>query len=244
MPEAVVEKAPEFMVDGPHGSVIADPTKIPTTEPAKKDDARPEWLDSKFKSPEDLAKAYKELEQKLGAPKAPTVEEVKSKGIDVDKLTAEYTKDGKLSAESMKNLTDAGFTEAHVKAYVDGIAAQRAQVRNEFAEVVGGEEQLAGVLKWAETNLSDAEKDAYNQLVDAGNAVAAKVMLKDIASRYTAAEGETPSLVDAEVIPGAAGVKAFGSWQEVQEAMKDKRYTSGDPAYHRKIQMRLSISDI
>ena len=32
-------------------------------------DSRPEWLPEKFKSAEDLAKAYSELEKKLGAPK-------------------------------------------------------------------------------------------------------------------------------------------------------------------------------
>ena len=36
------------------------PKEVPSTE------ERPEWLDEKFKSPEDLAKAYNELQSKLG----------------------------------------------------------------------------------------------------------------------------------------------------------------------------------
>lgn len=38
-------------------------------EPTKTPDGRPEWLDSKFESPEAMAKAYHELERKLGSRK-------------------------------------------------------------------------------------------------------------------------------------------------------------------------------
>jgi hypothetical protein len=236
--------APEFMVEGPHNSVIADPSKIPTPE-AKKDE-RPTWLDEKFKSPEDLATAYKELEKKLGTHKtetpAPTLADAKAKGIDTEKLSAEYAKDGKLSLESLKSLSDAGFTEAHVKAYVEGQQAKATQVRSEFAEVVGGEEQLGSVLKWAETNLDASEQESYNNLIESGNTVAAKIMLKDISARYTADVGDSVNLVQAEVVPGSAGIKPFGSNAEVVEAMQNPKYAK-DAAYRRKVEMRLSISD-
>jgi len=51
----------------------AQTTTAPTTEPTvtlvsqtTDNSQRPEWLPEKYKSPEDLAKAYKELESKLG----------------------------------------------------------------------------------------------------------------------------------------------------------------------------------
>lgn len=239
--------APDFVKDGPNGSAIVDPAKVPTPEAKKEEAARPEWLPEKFKSPEDLAAAYKELETKLGRPvspvPAPTIEEVKAKGIDVDALTREYAEKGALSPESLKALETAGFSQTHVTNYVEGLKAKQAQTRQEFAEVAGGEEHLVNVLKWAETNLPAEEQKAYNALLEANNMVAAKIMLKDIAGRYTAAAGEAPELVDAEPIPGAAGIKPFGSQAEVIAAMNDPRYKQGDPAYHRKVQMRLSISD-
>jgi len=42
-----------------------------SAEPAPKAADRPEWLPEKFKTPEDMAKSYAELEKKLGQPKAP-----------------------------------------------------------------------------------------------------------------------------------------------------------------------------
>lgn len=241
MPELV---APEHVMDAPDGrGVIADSTKI--VKPEEKAD-RPAWLPEKFKTPEDMAKAYGELETKLGknTPAAPTVEDATAKGIDVKALEAEYVKDGKLSADSLKKLTDAGFSEAHVAAYVEGVRAKQSQAVGEFEEIAGGKEQLANVLKWAETNLDASEQAAYNALLDSGNTVAAKIMLKDIMSRFGADVGESENLVEAEPIPGSGGIKPFGSMNEVVAAMNDKRYKEGDPAYHRKVQMRLSISDL
>jgi len=78
----------------PTAQSTTESTTAPTTEPtstpsavATDAPARPEWLPEKYKSPEELAKAYKELESKLG-----TKEEDYRKKI-VDELQAEAFKD-------------------------------------------------------------------------------------------------------------------------------------------------------
>ena len=42
---------------------------VATSEEQTPTEERPEWLDEKFNSPEDLAKAYTELQKKLSEPK-------------------------------------------------------------------------------------------------------------------------------------------------------------------------------
>ena len=75
---------------------------------------RPDWLPEKFQSAEDMAKAYSELESKLGSknepdpPEAPTEnvteqqanEMMNDKGLDYTKYEKEFTESGELTAES------------------------------------------------------------------------------------------------------------------------------------------------
>lgn len=241
---------PGFMIEGPNGSVIADVSKIgmetPKAEPTDTP-ARPEWLDEKFKSPEDLATAYKELEKKLGqkapadAPKAPTAEEATAKGIDLAALTAEYKEKGELSAESLTKLEAAGFTKAHVEQFIAGEGAKVAAVRAEFAEIAGGDEQLGKVLEWAKTGLDAVEQAAYDELLDAGKAAAAKLVFKSIVERYTADVGSEPALVEGERVPSMAGIKPFESNEQVVKEMSKPEYKT-DPAFRAKVERRLSIS--
>lgn len=239
------------MVEGPNGSVIADPSKIGMETPKEKpaETERPAWLPEKFKTAEDFAKAYGELESKLGkpkaddAPKAPTPEEAKAKGIDLAALTAEYKENGELSKENLAKLEAAGFTKAHVDQFIAGEGAKAAAVRSEFAELAGGDEQLDKVLEWAKTGLDVDEQAAYDELLDAGKAAAAKLVFKSIVERYTADVGSEPSLVEGERTPSMTGVKPFLSDEQVVAAMNDPRYKAGDKAYHAQVQRRLSISN-
>ena len=59
MTESLITEAPTEQVD----------TAAPAVEsgaPVQQEASRPEWLPEKYKTPEDLAKAYKELESKIG----------------------------------------------------------------------------------------------------------------------------------------------------------------------------------
>lgn len=66
------------------------------TQAAPQQDGRPEWLPEKYKSPEELAKAYKELESKLGAKD----EELRKKVVE--ELQAEAYKDRPATAGEYK----------------------------------------------------------------------------------------------------------------------------------------------
>jgi predicted transcriptional regulator len=245
---------PGFMVDGPNGSVIADPSKVPApkTETEKSTSERPEWLDEKFKSPEDLAKAYKELEQKLGQKPAAdtakpadaiTPEQVKEKGFDMAALQTEYAEKGELSAETLAKLEEKGITKAAVDQYIEGVNAKAQQVRNEFAQLAGGEESLTSVLEWAKTSLSAEEAAGYDALLESGNHAAAKMAFQGIVARYVAENGETPTLVEAAPSTRTSGEKPFDSWEQVTKEMGKPEYQK-DPAFRAKIARRLEVSNL
>ena len=59
----------------------------PSEDKTFENESRPEWLPGKFKSPEDMAKAYGELEGKLG--KSETEKEETNKVLDEAEVVAD-----------------------------------------------------------------------------------------------------------------------------------------------------------
>lgn len=91
MSESLLSAAPQDTTAAPQNSQITDAVTQATPQQADSS-RRPEWLPEKYKSPEDLAKAYKELETKLG-----TKEEDLRKKLQ-EELIAEAYKDRPASA--------------------------------------------------------------------------------------------------------------------------------------------------
>lgn len=87
MNESLLSQGASEQTQAPVDSQITDAV-TQTAEPSQ----RPEWLPEKYKSPEDLAKAYKELESKLGTKE----EDLRNKLIE--ELQSEAYKDRPASA--------------------------------------------------------------------------------------------------------------------------------------------------
>jgi hypothetical protein len=217
------------------------------------DETRPGWLPEKFKSPEDLAKAYEELEKKLGqgtkkeadTAEPPTTEEVKEKveaaGIDFDALSTEFSTNGTLSDDSYKALADKGFPREIVDAYIDGQRALADNLRLSVVAEVGGEERYTEIVSWAAQNLKANEIQAFNNAVESGDVDVIKLAVSGLQSRFEAAFGTEPKLVNGDT--GQKTGDAFRSTAELTAAMKDPRYKN-DPAYREEVQRRLSHSNI
>lgn len=214
---------------------------------------RPEWLPEKFNSAEDLATAYSELESKMGqqpeaeAQPEEVVEETneESTGLfgenDVEKYNAEFSETGTLSDETVKNIVDKGLPEEFVRTYVDGLKALASQAEASVYNTVGGEESYNNMMEWATENLSDAEIEAYNNTIAESSNDARLLAVQGLHARFTQSEGTSPSLFKGKATGTATN--AFGSWQQVSEAMRNPKYTK-DPAYRKEIQQRLSISNL
>lgn len=243
-------EAPPHVKDGPNGSAVVDPDVTPPTggdDPPAGD--RPEWLPEKFESPEALAQAYAELEQKLSGgsgddpPTDPPTDPPADPpaGLDMEALSKEWSEnEGQLSEDTLADLESKGISRAVVDAYVQGLQAQAAQQRAQLAQAVGGEDSLKNLLAWSAKNLSEAQANAYNAALDDGNLALAETLLSGFNAQMIADVGKDPTLVNGTPAP-TAGIKPFDSWAQVQEAMRDPKYDN-DSAYRKTVEKRLAVS--
>ncbi len=225
----------------------ADPLK------AAPEAERPAWLPEKFKSVEDMAKAYGELEKKQGAkpadaPKpgidslkiekpaegtpaeAPKTEEqkaadkaVESAGLDMGALNTEYAETGDLSPESYAKLEKAGITKDVVAGYIAGQQALAERFIADLHSVAGGQEQFEQMHAWSAQNLPPAEIAALNAAIESNNHQAIKLAFSGVYGKYVAAGQNEPT----GQIHGAKSVHGgdlYGHRDEIMADMKTDKY--------------------
>ena len=206
---------------------------------------RPAWLDPKFKTPEDLAKAYTELERKQGSKgKAPDGTLVSDE--DLSRFAAEVTANGDLSAESYKALAEKKIPTALVKSYVEGFKLQAQQLVESVFQLAGGRDQYGAMSAWAASNVPKAELAAYNADVNSGDRSRVAAAVSGMTARYRLAGGSAPAAQEPNLFPAGgrsatAGIQPFRSQGEVNAAMSDPRYAY-DEAYRQEVAQRLSVS--
>ena len=235
----------EAMLQKFEESQQAQEEQTPTEEPQK-------FL-GKFDSVEDLEKAYKELESKLGQTKEQEPEKDPSEfteddmnrklvenQVDVDSMANFYEQNGSLSDEHYDTLEKAGIPRDYVDSYLSGIEAQATQARDEILSEVGGQEAFGEMINWAVANWTPAQLDAYNKAVDSGDMDTVRSAVMSLAYKYQAENGRNPSLVNGGNGGSSSG---FQSVAQLTEAMKDPRYTN-DPAYRKEVEAKLARSNI
>jgi len=210
---------------------------------------RPEWLDEKFNSPEDLAKAYNELQKKLSEPKEETEEvaneETPSDNIDssgaVGKATLEFEEKGELSEETFAELEKAGLPKEYVESYIAGQQALVERNALDLYNSIGGEEEYDGMIQWAGESLSEQEVETFNELVVNGTPEQQRLAIKGLHAQYRGSTGSGPALKQGTT--SGNSVKPFSSTKELQRAMSDRRYAEV-PSYREEVERRLSVSNI
>ena len=220
---------------------------------------RPEWLPEKFKSPEDMSKAYSELEKKLGQPTEEASEEpeqVEEKAEDKEEQTEENTSeayqavaeaskeffenDGQLSEETYNTLEKAGLPRDLVDSYAAGQQALLSSEEGQIKSVAQG--NYEAMAEWANENLPQEEVEAFDEAVTGGTVSQAKLAVQGLYARYQNEVGAKPKLTQGAV--SGASTMPFRSMQELARAQSDPRYKSGDKAYHEEIDRRLQVSNI
>ena len=213
------------------------------------DGDRPEWLPEKFNSAEDMAKAYSELEGRLGsngeaeeAEEEKIREDLENAGVDYDALSQEFWGNGELSDKSYERLEQAGIPRSIVDSYVEAqlnmVENQRGDVMNE----VGGPEGYEQLTEWAADNLDDSEIDYFNNVMDSNDFRAISMTVKAIAARRDASEGMEPTRNLSGSLTGGGG----GSYESVTQMMADMQSPAyaADPAFRAKVEAKLSRSNI
>lgn len=220
-------------------------------------DERPEWLPEKFKTPEDMAKAYAELEksQSKGAgtttgetpAEAGTEEAAESAvgeaGLDMDALSTEYSENGELTQESLDALSKVGITPDMVQSYIKGQEAQAAAVQADLLEPVGGDLEVYNEMtQWASDNLSDKEVDDFNEILEGGNAASIKMAVQNLATKYEGSQGAEPG----RQLSGKgtnSGASVYESTADLMKDMQNPEYAM-NPAFRRKVESKLGRSNI
>lgn len=243
------------------GAVAGPDAPVAPEAPAAE---RPAWLPEKFKSPEELAKGYAELEKKLGGAKAPAADPaatapadpaataavagspdearaaLSEAGLDYEAYAQEITTAGKLGDESYAALEKAGIPRDMVDAFIAGQTALGAQTVSAAHEAAGGEAEFKSLASWASQAADDATLEAYNALVAKGTPASAKAAVQLLRGARDAAEGSDANLIGGDA-PGDNG--GYASWAQVTAAMADPRY-SKDPAYRAGVERRLASSPL
>jgi len=211
---------------------------------------RPEWLDEKFESPEDLAKAYNELQKKQSSKEskskkdeAPAKEEEASVSLNssVQKATEEFAETGALTDKTFIELEKAGLPRSFVEAYIAGQESMSTSQALEIQNEVGGNANYNAMSEWATENLSDGDLDGFNSIVENGSVDQAKMAVKGLYAQFISAGGNPPELSQGGT--SGSSVKPFGSAAQVTEAMRDPRYSS-DPAFRDNVEKRLAVSNV
>ena len=222
----------------------------------------------KFKSVEDLAASYKELEGKLGQVSeedqateeteegefnaeeyygdglASVLEEV---GIDAQDITQRFTDTGEISEDDYSKLGEAGFSKQVVDTYLDGLRGvgegdeiPTQQIQN-IKDSVGGDQAYEQMADWCQQNLSEQEIKAFDKITETADAPVIQLAVEGLYTRYQNAMGVEPDLVTGR--PAASGPNPYRSTAEVQAAMSDPRYGK-DVTYTENVYSRLNNSDV
>jgi len=218
----------------------------------------------KFKSAEDLEKAYKELEKKLGQKEETTQEEgedaqdvsesEKESGDEDVSETAKFlqeasdeywTNSNQLKPETIQKLKELP-SEQLIDAYLEiqkNSPIQQQQLSDTDANAimasVGGPEAYNETLAWAADNLKPEEVAAYDNVVNSGNKDAIFFAVQALKQRYQDAVGFEGKRVSGKAVKNT--VKGFRSQAELARAISDPRYRD-DPAYRIDIEQRLAAS--
>jgi len=182
---------------------------------------------NKFKSAEDMEKAYLELEKKLGQPKTetPNDEDVEDEDAEQSDDTAEVREEEGQQGNEPEEAPKAALTLDEEKAIL---------------ETVGGQEFYNQAVQWAATNLSPDEATAYDAILASRDKHMVQFAVSSLVQRFKS-QGE----FDGAPISGKAvrgqGVKPFRSQAELARAIGDRKYQS-DPAYRIDIEQRLAAS--
>ena len=204
----------------------------------------------KFKSQEDLAQAYENLEKKLGEKQSqeqPTETEDEgdpnSESNDVSNAIEDaaiaYAENGELSEANYKELAKLNITKDIVDTYIRGQQALISAEEVEITNSIGGQENYEAMAEWARNSLPSEEIDSFDQIVESSTPEAAKMAVKGLYARFLSEGGQQPNIRQGQT--SGSAVQPFQSNAQVVEAMRDKRYEN-DPAYREEVERRLAVS--
>ena len=223
-----------------------------------------ELLAGKYRSAQDLEKAYLELQKKLGEGEADTAEAESEEPSSITEIeitpaveliqeaSAIFAEKGALTDEVIGKFSEMNSADL-VKAYAD-IQAKAAQVtpQAEAAEIsdsdvdsiknmVGGDAEYDTLMNWVADALPESQAETFNNLVETGNVDAIRLAVQGLKAQYDNVNGYEGRMLQGKAPQSSNDV--FRSQAELVRAMSDPRYDS-DPAYRADVIEKLERSDV
>lgn len=216
-------------------------------------------IGGKFKSQDDLLKAYNELQKKLGsdtseeeeepaeeqeeAPQEEQPEAVREATNYMLELKKELGDNGELPEEAIER-----FSKMDPKDLIQSYLSYSSQTKagtvqqseiNAIKETVGGEQAYGDMLEWARENLSEQEIGDFNAVTGTGNVAAIRFAVDSLGNRWKSNVGyEAPLVTGGRAASKPAG---YRSHAELARDIADPRYND-DPAFRRDVEDKLSRS--
>jgi len=219
----------------------------------------------KYQNAEELEEAYLNLQKKLGSQdeddevEDTTLDEDEYPedvvdGVDLIQTASEeyFENDGAISEETMERFTEMSSSEL-VEAYMairdrnpdlegakyseDLSDAEMNQVYNS----AGGEAEYNNLTSWAAQNLDESKMDAFNDIIDRGNATSIQIAVAGLRAEYENQEGYEGRMLTGKAAKSSGDI--FRSQAEVVQAMNDPKYDR-DPAYRQDVYDKLERSDL
>lgn len=183
----------------------------------------------KFRTAEDLEKAYLELQKKLGGKSTESSEETETSEEEPE------TEEPKEQAAE-----EPPEKEEPVKAEEPEVPTLSDKEAQSILEAVGGKDTYDKAIEWASENISKEDQADFNKVLESQNAVAIKFAAEALVQRY---KSQADFQGKAYTGRGGAnpGVKPYRSREEVNAALSDPRYDR-DPAYRNDVADRLAVS--
>ena len=222
-------------------------------------------LAGKYKDAQELEKAYVELQKKLGSNDEPAEDVEQTSATEETEETSlsdgaslissandeYYANEGKLSDETLEKfsgMSSKELVEAYLEVQNTDAFKNKAEVAdlsdadiNTIKNFAGGEAQYDNLISWANTNLDDKSKDAFDSIVNSGSIDAIKIAVSGLKSQYETANGFEGKMYTGKAPKGQTDT--FRSQAELVQAMSDKRYDR-DPAYRQDVIEKLDRSNL
>ena len=220
-----------------------------------------QMLAGKFKDAEALEQAYIELQKKLGETGESETDEVREQEDSseeevevspaaelITNASQMYAETGELTPEVMEqfnNMSSADLVSAYMEMQGDLPTAPDPDLTdaevNQIKNYAGGEEGYTQLMQWSGENLDQADVDAFDKLVDSGNARLIKLAVAGLKAEMEKSVGFEGEMATGRAPRQQADV--FRSQAEVVQAMSDPRYDR-DPAYRNDVFEKLGRSNI
>ena len=191
---------------------------------------RPDWMKEKYKSVADQAKAYNDLEKRLGSFKgAPEKYDLSIEGhpeiqfADNDPLMTEWVKEAKAA-----NMSQEFFTKS-LTTYMNALTVNEPDPEVEMQKLgPTAKQDVATISQWARNNFSDEEYGTFKSLMNTADSVR---LFEKISQKLRASNNAPPNNKST----------SYESEESVLALIGTERYNT-DPIHRKEVDRRLAAA--